>query len=269
MSFAETFEFDRIPIIVQFSEPSAMVETYGFVGSQGVTFLEGQLLKPRGAPSRTLYLFMHPASTLQLMPMPAAMAATGCHVLCAGSRFAKNDSALVMEKVAVDMGAYIRHAREALGYEKVVLVGWSGGGALSLFYQAQAESPTITHTPAGDPYDLTRANLPRADGLVFIAAHLSRPETLTEWMDPSVIDELEPDARDLGTRHPRSVVSPPAALRFRVRGAVPVGSAGTQPEGSATGPWTCWNACDCGAPNASVASSCIALCATCAGSIWS
>lgn len=197
MSSAKTFEFDRVPIIVQFSEPSAMVETYGFVGSQGVTFLEGQLLKPRSVPSRTLYLFMHPASTLQLMPMPAAMAATGRHVLCAGSRYAKNDSALIMEKVAFDMGAYIRHAREVLGYEKVVLVGWSGGGALSLFYQAQAESPTITHTPAGDPYDLTRANLPRADGLVFIAAHLSRPETLTEWMDPSVVDELDPDARDL------------------------------------------------------------------------
>jgi len=34
---------------------------------------------------------------------------------------------------------------------------------LSLFYQAQAESPTITRTPAGDPYDLTQANLPCAD----------------------------------------------------------------------------------------------------------
>lgn len=194
---SETYEFDRLPIIVQFTEPSAMVETYGFVGSQGVTFLEGQLLKPRGVPSRTLYLFMHPASTLQLMPMPAAMAATGCHVLCAGSRYAKNHSALIMEKIAFDMGAYIRHAREVLGYEKVVLIGWSGGGALSLFYQAQAESPTITRTPAGDPYDLTQANLPCADGLIFIAAHLSRPETLTEWMDPSVIDELDPDVREL------------------------------------------------------------------------
>jgi pimeloyl-ACP methyl ester carboxylesterase len=118
-------------------------------------------------------------------------------VLCAGSRYAKNDSALIMEKVAVDLGAYVRHAREALGYSKVVLVGWSGGGSLSLFYQAQAEQPSITHTPAGDPYDLTRAALPQADGIVFIAAHLSRAETLTEWMDPSVLDELRPDDRDL------------------------------------------------------------------------
>ncbi|MCR6645444.1 MAG: alpha/beta hydrolase [Terricaulis sp.] len=101
-----------------------------------------------------------------------------------------------MEKVAIDLGRWIAHAREELGYERVVLVGWSGGGSLSLFYQAQAERPTITHTPAGDAIDLTQENLGRADGVIFIAAHLSRAETLTEWIDPSVIDELDPDARD-------------------------------------------------------------------------
>jgi dienelactone hydrolase len=119
------------------------------------------------------------------------------HVLCAGSRYAKNDSALIMEKVVFDLGVYIRHAKEKMGYEKIVLVGWSGGGSLSLFYQSQAETPTITATPAGDPYDLTEAGLIGADGVVFIAAHLSRAETLTEWLDPSVIDETNPDARDL------------------------------------------------------------------------
>lgn len=189
--------FDRLPVIVRFKESSAMTETYGFGGTHGEVLLEGQRFVPRGVPSNTLYVFMHPSSTLQLMPMPTAMAEAGLHVLCAGSRYAKNDSALIMEKVAYDLGMYLREAREAWGYEKIVLVGWSGGGALSLFYQAQAEHPTVKHTPAGDPYDLTRANLPLADGIVFIAAHLSRPETLTEWMDPSVLNELDPDRRDL------------------------------------------------------------------------
>ena len=115
------------------------------------------------------------------------------------------------------MGAYIRHAREVLGYEKVVLIGWSGGGALSLFYQAQAESPTITRTPAGDPYDLTQANLPCDDGLIFIAAHLSRPETLAEWMDPSVIDELlDPVSEAQRTRAARA--SRPGRGHRRLRG---------------------------------------------------
>jgi pimeloyl-ACP methyl ester carboxylesterase len=190
-------EWRRIPVIVSFAEQARMTETYGFVGSQGFTFLEGQHFVPDGRPSDTIFLFMHPASTLQLLPMPTALADAGLHVLCAGSRYAKNDSALIMEKVVYDLGAYIRHAREALAYKKVVLVGWSGGGSLSLFYQAQAEHPTITHTPAGDPYDLTEANLPQADGIIFIAAHLSRAETVTEWLDPSIKDELRPDDRDL------------------------------------------------------------------------
>jgi len=190
-------EWDRVPIVISFAEAKQMMETYGFAGSQGHTVLEGQRLVPRDRPSDTVFVFMHPATTLQLLPMPAALAAAGLHVLCAGSRYAKNDSALIMEKVAYDLGAYIRHARETLGYRKVVLVGWSGGGSLSLFYQGQAERPTITHTPAGDPYDLTQAQLSPADGIVFIAAHLSRAETLTEWIDPSVRDELRPDERDL------------------------------------------------------------------------
>ena len=189
--------FDRIPVIITFAESLRMVETYGFSGSQGITTLEGQRLIPRGKPSDTVYLFMHPSSTLQLLPMPTALAAQGLHVLCAASRYPKNDSALIMEKVVYDLGMYIKHARKVLGYKKVILVGWSGGGSLSLFYQAQAEHPTITHTPAGDPYDLTTAGLESADGIIFIAAHLSRAETMTEWLDPSVTDEGNPDRRNL------------------------------------------------------------------------
>ncbi|MFK0159436.1 hypothetical protein ACIQVL_19590 [Streptomyces sp. NPDC090499] len=190
-------QWDRIPVTITFAEPSRMVETYGFAGSQGHVVLEGQRLVPRDRPSDTVYLFMHPSSTLNVLPMPTALADAGLHVLCAGSRYAKNDSSLIMEKVAYDLGVYVSHAREVLGYRHVVLVGWSGGGSLALFYQSQAERPTITHTPAGDPYDLTEAGLQSADGVVFIAAHLSRAETLTEFIDPSVLDETDPDTRDI------------------------------------------------------------------------
>lgn len=181
--------------IVSFPEAVRATEVYGFAGNSGMINLEGQLLRGEG-DSRTVLLFMHPASVLHLLPMPVALADAGFHVLCAASRYARNDSALIMEKVAMDLGQWVRHAREGLGYDKVVLVGWSGGGSLSLFYQAQAENPTITHTPAGDPVDLTAADLSPADGVIFIAAHLSRAETLTEWLDPSVTDELNPDVRD-------------------------------------------------------------------------
>jgi pimeloyl-ACP methyl ester carboxylesterase len=196
MTLPDHTGWDRIPLILTFPDIAKFSETYGFAGSTGTVNLEGQLFRPRARGSDTVYIFMHPSSTLQLLPMPKALADAGLHVICAASRYPKNDSALIMEKVLIDLGAWVRHAREQLGYQKVVLVGWSGGGALSLFYQAQAEQPSLTHTPAGDEVDIVSAGLSPAEGIIFIAAHLSRAETLTEWLDPSVTDEMNPDRRD-------------------------------------------------------------------------
>jgi pimeloyl-ACP methyl ester carboxylesterase len=190
-------QWDRIADVISFPEQPGLREVYGFAGAQASVLLEGQRLIPRGKPSKTLFVFMHPSSTLQLLPMPIALAESGAHVLCAATRYAKNDTALIMEKCLIDLGAWIRTARQDWGYERVMLVGWSGGGSLSLFYQAEAEMPSIVATPAGDPVDLKGAKLPKADGIIFIAAHLSRAETLTGWIDPSVEDERNPDKRNL------------------------------------------------------------------------
>ncbi|MET0278356.1 MAG: alpha/beta hydrolase [Pseudorhodoplanes sp.] len=189
------FEIEHRWVHLQYKETSAFTETYGFAGNQGAVNLEGILMTPKGRPSSTLLVFMHPASTLQLLPVPQASVRAGAHVLCAASRYAKNDTPLILEKVVLDLGAYIRHAREQWGYEKVVIVGWSGGGALALLYQSQAETPTITHTPAGDPVDIKGAGLSPADALVFQAAHTSRAQLLLDWLDPSVKNEFDPDDR--------------------------------------------------------------------------
>jgi pimeloyl-ACP methyl ester carboxylesterase len=170
-------------------------------------------------PARTLVLYMHPASTLQLLPVPRAMAHAGVHVLCAGSRYARNDTALVMEKVLLDLAAYVRHAREVWGYDRIVLAGWSGGGSLSLLYQAQAEHPTIVATPAGDPVDVVGARPIPADGVIFQAAHSSRAVMLMESIDPSVLDEDDPERRDveLDLYDPRNPNRPPYAAEYLAR----------------------------------------------------
>lgn len=182
------------------AESSSVAEVYGFAGSQGFVNLEGIRFRPvrgPGVDSSTLLIFMHPASSLQLLPVPRALAARGLHVLCASSRYVRNDTGLIMEKVALDLACFVRHARAVWGYRNVVLDGWSGGGSLALFYQSQAEAPTITATPAGDPCDLTIAGLVPADAVIFHAAHQSRAVTLSQWLDPSVIDEANPDRREL------------------------------------------------------------------------
>ena len=196
---------------IAYAETSQFREVYGFAGAAGMVNLEGIRFLPKGKPSKTLAVYMHPATTLQLLPMPQAMAKAGVHVLCAGSRFMKNDTPLIMEKVVLDLGAYIRHAKEKWGYEKILLCGWSGGGSLSLFYQQQAEKPSITQTPAGDPVDLKGAKLIPADAFIFQAAHLSRAHTFSEWIDPSVIDEADPDTRNLefDIYNPKCPTQPP------------------------------------------------------------
>jgi pimeloyl-ACP methyl ester carboxylesterase len=209
-----TFDITPEWVHVQYSEASQFTEVYGFAGSQGAVNCEGVRFVPKGVPPKTLAVFMHPSSTLQLLPMPQALARAGVHVLCAGSRFARNDTPLIMEKVVLDLGAYLRHAREKWGYDKVVLCGWSGGGSLSLFYQAQAEKPTVTRTPAGDGVSLEK--LIPADAMIFQAAHLSRARMLSEWIDPSVTHEEDPDRRDLelDIYNPKCPSQPPYSQEF-------------------------------------------------------
>ncbi|MEP7300969.1 MAG: alpha/beta hydrolase [Caldimonas sp.] len=204
---------------LSYAEAATVREVYGFAGGQGTVNLEGIRFLPEGWPSRVLLVYMHPASTLQLLPMPRAMARNGLHVLCAASRYARNDTPLIFEKVVLDLGAWMRHAREVWGYDKVVLCGWSGGGALALLYQAEAERPTITATPAGDPADLAAAGLVAADALIFQAAHVSRAQLLADWIDPSVLDENDPDRRDpeLDLYDPQNPHRPPYPADYIAR----------------------------------------------------
>lgn len=211
MSETDSYEVETEWVHIQHEETSQFVETYGFSGSQGMVNLEGIRMRPKGRPSKTLLLFMHPATTLQLLPMPQAIVKRGVHILCGASRYAKNDTSLIFEKVAMDMGAYVRHAKEVWGYEHVILGAWSGGGSLGLFYQSQAENPTVTETPAGDPIDLKAANLTPVDGIIFQAAHLARSKTMTDWIDPSVKHEDNPDDRvvELDLYDPRNPYKAP------------------------------------------------------------
>ncbi len=209
--------YGRELITVLFEEHVSFTEVYG--QSHGRVLLECHLLRRENKPSKTLFVFMHPTGTMHYLPMPRALAAAGCHVLSAASRYPNNDSALIMEKVIVDLGACIRHAREKLGYETIILCGWSGGGSLSMTYQSQAEDPTITSTPAGDPPDLTKAGLIPAAAILQLAAHTGRAQTLTEWLDASIRDELNPSDRDpeLDLYNPGNPNQPPYSREFQER----------------------------------------------------
>ncbi|WP_028659221.1 alpha/beta hydrolase [Nocardioides insulae] len=208
--------YERTPFLVVFQDTSSARDTYGGTGEN--VALEAHLLRPENE-SDTVIVFMHPIGGGAYLPMTTALAKAGHHVIYCNSRYRGVDSALIMEKVVEDLGACVRHARERLGYRRVVLAGWSGGGSLSAYYQSQAENPTITSSPAGDGPDLTALDLIPADGLMLLAAHVSRHETLTEWMDASILDESDPSVRDpeLDLYNPENPNQPPYSEEFVAR----------------------------------------------------
>ncbi len=166
----------------------------------GLVFLESHRIVPRDLDSDTVVMFMHPIGGGAFLPFVQALARAGMHVIYCNSRYRGNDSALIMEKVVVDLGEAIADAKRRFGYERVVLAGWSGGGSLSLFYQQQARRPTVTATPAGDPPDLTALDLQPADAMMLVAAHPSRHRVLVDSLDPSIADEARPDDREVDAR---------------------------------------------------------------------
>lgn len=209
MATRAAYEIVKETVHIGYAEPALMRDVYGFAAGMGRVALDGYRWTPRGKPSKTLVVYMHPAATMHNLPVPAEMVRAGAHVLLAGGRYNRNDSPLIMENVVRDYGAYVRHAKEVWGYEKLVLAGWSGGGSLTAFYQSQAQNPQVTHTPAGDPVDLS--GLIPGDAMIFHAAHLSRAEVLQDFIDPSVLDEHNPDIRDpeLDLYDPRNPNKPP------------------------------------------------------------
>jgi len=192
---AKTSQYARIPLIITFQETSQYKDTYA--GEIGTVALTAHLLKPENSDNKTAVVFMHPTGGGSYLPMLNSLARQGIDTIWCDSRYRGTDSALIMEKVLIDLGNCIKNLKERHGYEKIILGGWSGGGSLSLFYQSQAEKPSITETPAGDPIDLVSQNFIPADAVMLIAAHESRHRTFTEWLDGSVTDESNPENRTL------------------------------------------------------------------------
>ncbi|MEO1104442.1 MAG: alpha/beta hydrolase [Pseudomonadota bacterium] len=148
----------------------------------------GAIEAPQGA--RTAAIVCHPTSNFLNHYLIGPLAVRGIACMGFNTRYGGNDVSLLMERAIEDLGAGVKYLRER--FERVVLIGNSGGASLAALYQSQAERLTIRDTVDGRPLHLTPTDLPPADALVLCAAHPGRARTFGDWLDPSLLDEHDP-----------------------------------------------------------------------------
>jgi pimeloyl-ACP methyl ester carboxylesterase len=213
MTALEPTKYQRTPYLVVERDTAKRKDVYGSIGDSVV--LHVQLLRGE-VPSRTAVVAMHPIGSPGYLPMFSGLARQGFHVIATDTRYSNGDAALQMENVLLDLGAVVQDAKDRLGYERVILAGWSGGGSLMMGYQAEAEQPRITMTAAGEYTPLADQKLIPADGIMILAAHRSRHHLLTDFLDASISDESRPDDRvqELNLYDPLNPGQPPYPAEY-------------------------------------------------------
>ena len=139
-------------------------------------------------------VFNHPRADFSSHYLTPFLVAAGYAVFGGQTRYLGNDVNCEHECLLADLAAQLRYLR-ARGFEHLVLCGNSGGGPLSTFYMAQANTAPpgrLRTTAAGNPYDLNELDLPPADGLINLAGALSEGALGLANLDPSVTDEADP-----------------------------------------------------------------------------
>ena len=158
----------------------------------------GILYTPPASPAKTAVYLMHPRGEFTRHYVVPGLTARGYAVFGQNSRYLNNDSDAVHERLLLDIAAGLRLLR-ARGFERIALLGNSGGGSLLGFYQAQASKAPgdrITLTPSDERVPLVDEDMPQGDVYVAVAAHLGEGRFLLNAIDPSITDETDPLSND-------------------------------------------------------------------------
>lgn len=182
----------RLPHQFTHLDPAVRREIVDHEASDGYP-LSGILYRPSGREPDTAVLAMHPRGDFTRHYLAPQLAAGGYAFMGAVTRHLNNDADALHERLLLDVAGTIGWLRQR--FTRVVLVGNSGGGSLFAFYLAQASaaaSARLERAPSGDRVPLATTDLPMADGLILLAAHLGEGIFLLDRLHPSVVDEASP-----------------------------------------------------------------------------
>lgn len=158
----------------------------------------GILYRPAGRDPKTVVYLMHPRGEFTRHYVVPGLAARGYAVFGQNSRYLNNDTDMVHERLLLDIAAGMRWLKDQ-GFERIVLLGNSGGGSLLGFYQSQASRlphNRLTSTPGGEPIGLAHELMPEGDLYIAVAAHLGEGRFMLNVLDPSVTNEADPTSYD-------------------------------------------------------------------------
>ena len=152
---------------------------------------QGLYHRPAGARPTTAFIATHYNVDFSEHYLAEFLAPRGYGFLGWNTRYRGNEAYVLIDNALIDIGVGVRWLREVAGVDTIVLLGNSGGGSLMGAYQSQAVEPNVQPAPGLKLHDAV-LDLPAADYYVALNAHPGRPDVLTGWSDPSVVEEADP-----------------------------------------------------------------------------
>jgi len=187
----------RLPHEFTAIDPAVRREIVDLEPADGWPGGAGVLYRPPRQDPDVVVLAMHPRVDFVRHYLAPGLVAAGYAFLGAPTRYLNHDADALHERLLLDVAGTIRVLRER-DFAKVILLGNSGGGSLFAFYLEQAgtePAARLERAPSGDRVPLRELELPPADGLILLAAHLGEGKFLLDRLDPSVIAEANPAAK--------------------------------------------------------------------------
>lgn len=156
---------------------------------------KGALYTPDAGPApHVAFLVIHRTANFMNHIAALELAKRGFMVLAMNPRSDNNEAAVRWEDNALDIKQGIEFLRRQPGIAKVILIGHSGGGPATSYYQAVAEmGPSYCQGP-NKLVECSNelAGLPRADAIVFLDAHPGNGVNALRSLNPAVKDEAHP-----------------------------------------------------------------------------
>ena len=156
---------------------------------------QGLYVSPKGKKPKCAFIACHYNVDFSEHYLGEFMAERGFGFLGWNTRFRGNEAFFLLEHALIDIGRGVQWLKEEAGVDTIILLGNSGGGSLMAAYHSQAIEPSIEATPGLKIPQAAKELIP-GDFYISLCAHAGRPEVLTDWMDPSIVDESDPMSID-------------------------------------------------------------------------